>query len=179
MTPRAKKILGITGASIAGLVIVVGIASYAILQSSWFADYVKNKIVSVAENSTGGKVDIGRFDVEMNHLTIKIYDFVLHGTEPQNVAPLLRAHLLELHLRLFSGIAHLIDLSYLGIQQPQVDLISYPDGKTNIPEPKNPSKSSNGNPLKTVVDLEDRPIQSVSRHHPIQPAIVSISGARR
>lgn len=151
---RGKKILAITGASLGGLILVVAIASYAILQSSWFANYVKDKIISEAQTATGGTVEIGRFDVDMNHLTIRIYDFVLHGTEAKTDSPLLRVKMLELHLRLFSGIAHLIDLSYLGIQQPQVNLISYADGKTNIPEPKNPSPSSNSNPLKTVVDLK-------------------------
>lgn len=151
---RGMKILSIAGASVGTLAVATVITSYAILQSSWFGNYVKNKIVSVAEQSTGGKVEIGRFDVDLNHLTIRIYDFVLHGTEPASVPPLLRAHLLELHLRLFSGIKGLIDLSYIGIERPQVDLISYPDGRTNIPQPKNPAKSKGGNPLQTLVDLK-------------------------
>lgn len=154
---RGKKILTIAAASAGGLFVAVVIAGYAILQSSWFGNYIKNKIVSEAEEATGGKVDIGRFDIDMNQFIIRIYDFVLHGTEPRTVPPLLYVKMLELHLKpqLFTGgLAHLIGISYIGIQQPQVDLISYPDGKTNIPQPKNPSTSSNENPLKTVVDLK-------------------------
>ncbi|MBV9265261.1 MAG: translocation/assembly module TamB domain-containing protein, partial [Acidobacteriaceae bacterium] len=106
------------------------------------------------EESTGGKVDIGSFQVDLRHLTIFIRDFVLHGTEPKTEAPLARIKVIELHLRLFSGIAHMIKLAYIGIQQPNVNLIAFPDGRTNIPEPKNPKKSTGGNPLQTVVDLK-------------------------
>ena len=45
-----------------------------------------------------------------------------------------------------------VDLSYLGIEQPSVNIIVDGEGKTNVPEPKMVQKSTN-NPLETVVDL--------------------------
>ncbi len=155
MTKRAKKVLLIAAASVAGLVVVLAIASIIVLKSSWFANFAKDKIVAELEDATGGVATIGSFEFDLSHLTIRIHDFVLHGTEPKSAAPLLYVQLLELRMKLFSGIMHTLDLAYLGIEKPQVDLIISPDGKTNIPQPKNPAKpSGNNNTLETVVNLK-------------------------
>lgn len=154
MTRRTKKILLTVAGSIAGLIVILVIAAILILQSGWFANFVKNKIVAVAEESTGGVVEIGSFQFDLWHLTVRIRDFVLHGTEPKTADPLVRVQLLEAHLKLFSGWKNIAGLSYLGIEKPEADLIVFPNGKTNIPQPKNPSKSSgNNSTLQTVIDL--------------------------
>ena len=77
----------------------------------------------------------------------------MHGTEPASAKPLLTASLLELHLKLLAGLKQAVDLEYLGIQQPRGNLIVFPDGKTNVPEPKSPKKTSDKSTLQTVVDL--------------------------
>ena len=155
MTKRAKKLLLIAAASVAGLIVILVIASIIVLKSGWFANFAKDKIVAELENATGGVATIGSFEFDLSHLTVRIHDFVLHGTEPKTAAPLLYVQLLELRMKLFSGIMHTLDLAYLGIEKPQVDLIVFPDGKTNIPQPKNPAKSSgNTNTLQTVVNLK-------------------------
>lgn len=154
MTKRTKKVLLIVGGSVAGLIVVLVIAAILILQSGWFANFVKGKIVAAVETSTGGIVEVGSFQFDLWHLTVRIRDFVLHGTEPKTADPLLRVQLLEAHLKLFSGWKNIAGLSYLGIDKPEADLIVFPNGGTNIPRPKNPSKSSgNNSTLQTVVDL--------------------------
>ena len=150
---RNKKRLAIAGAIVGGIAVLAVVASLVILQSDWFANYIKQKVISVAEDSTGGKVDIGSFQFDLRHLTVRIRNFVLHGTEPSGSAPLLRASLLELHLKLLSGLKKAVDLQYLGVQQPQAIVMVFPDGKTNIPSPKVPSKPSDKSGLETVVDL--------------------------
>ncbi len=151
---RTKRILLIAGASLAGLIVVLAVTSILILQSGWFANFVKQKIVATAEESTGGVVELGSFQFDWRHLTVRIRNFVLHGTEPKSAAPLVRVELLELHLRLFSGIEHLVDLAYLGVQKPEVDLIVFPDGTTNVPQPKIKKQASQSNGLETVVNLK-------------------------
>ncbi len=153
MSRRTKLVLSVVG-GLAAVALIVGISALFVLQSDWFSNYVRDKIIASAEESTGGKVEVGAFQFDWKHLTVRIRNFVLHGTEPQNVHPLLSVDLLELHLRLFSGIAHTIDLAYIGIQKPELNLMVLPDGKTNIPEPKVKSPSSNTNGLQTVVDLK-------------------------
>ncbi len=154
MSKRTKKILLTIAASIAGLIVVLVIAAILVLQSGWFANFVKGKIIAAAAESTGGVVEIGSFQFDLWHLTVRIRNFVLHGTEPKTADPLARVQLLELRLKLFSGWKHIAGLSYLGLEKPEVDLIVFPNGRTNIPQLKNPSKSSGQNPtLQTVVDL--------------------------
>src|SRR5579875_1313796 len=126
---KPKKIILTVLASIAGLIVVLLIAAVIILQTGWFSNFVRNKIVATLEESTGGKVEIGAFQFDLSHLTLRIRNFVFHGTEPPGSQPLAQVPLLEVHLGLFSGIMHLIDIKDVAIEQPQVDIITFPDGK--------------------------------------------------
>src|SRR5579875_242181 len=150
---RRKKILIWIGAGIPGLLLVLIIASVIIISTPWFSNFVREKIISVTEESTGGVVEVGSFQFDWMHLTARIRNFVLHGTEPKDVDPLARIALLEVRLKLFSGLKHMVDLQYVGIDHPQVNLIVFPDGKTNIPEPKVQKQPSQTSGLQTVVDL--------------------------
>lgn len=153
MTKRKKKILIWIGAGIPALFVVLIIAAILVIRTAWFANFVREKIVAVTEESTGGVVEIGSFQFDWMHLTARIRNFVLHGTEPKTADPLARIGLLEVHLKLFAGLKHAVDLQYLGIDQPQVNLIVFPDGATNIPQPKVQKKPSQTSGLETVVDL--------------------------
>ncbi|MGH9582422.1 MAG: AsmA family protein, partial [Bryobacteraceae bacterium] len=153
---RPAKILATVAASIAGVIAVLVIAAFIILHTSWFSNYVRGKIVSTVEQAAGAKAHIGSLQVDWTSLTIHIRNFVVHGTEPAAAAPLLHVSLITLHLKLFSGIAHMIDIAYVGVEQPHVDLIVFPDGRTNIPHPKirKAAASKNGNSLQTVLNLK-------------------------
>ncbi|HZQ52532.1 MAG TPA: translocation/assembly module TamB domain-containing protein [Bryobacteraceae bacterium] len=152
---KPKKIIVTILASLAGLIVVLFIAAIIILQSGWFSNFVRNKIVATLEDSTGGKVEIGAFQFDLGHLTLRIRNFVFHGTEPSEAQPLAQVPLLEVHLGLFSGIMHLINIQDVAIEQPQVNIITFPDGKSNIPTPKTKQQqSSQSSGLKTVVDLK-------------------------
>ena len=151
---RRKKILIGIGIAIPALLLVLIVASIIVIQTSWFQNYVKNKIVAAVEDSTGGVVDIGSFTFDPWTLTARIRNFVLHGTEPKTADPLASIALLQVRLKLFSGLYHLVDLRYIGIDQPRVDLIVFPDGKTNIPQPKIQKQPSQTSGLQTIVDLK-------------------------
>ncbi|MBV8819054.1 MAG: hypothetical protein JO022_11905, partial [Acidobacteriaceae bacterium] len=149
---KRNRILGIVGLSLAGLIIVAVVASILTIRTAWFQNYVREKIIAVTEESTGGKVEIGSFAFDWTHLRATIRNFVLHGTEPAGQAPLFRASLIQLDLRLFSGLKKMVDLQSLDVDQPQANLLIYPNGNTNVPEPKVKS-NSNTSGLETVVDL--------------------------
>ena len=150
---KPKKILVTIAASVAGLVLLLIVAAIIVLQTSWFANFVRDKVISLAEDSTGAVVQIGSVQFDLSHLTLRMRNVVLHGTEPKTAAPLLRVDLLELRLKLFTGLYHLVDLQYLGIERPQANLIVFPDGTTNLPHPKVQSAPSNTSGLQTMVDL--------------------------
>lgn len=156
---KPAKIVAIVAASIAGVIVAVVISAFILIHTSWFSNYVRGKISSTVEQATGAKVDIGSFHVDWTSLTIRIRNFVAHGTEPATAAPLLHVSLITLHIKLFSGIAHVINIAHVGVQQPQVDLIVYPNGSTNIPHPKiqkvaTKPKSSSGSSLQTILNLK-------------------------
>ena len=150
---KRKKLLITVALSLAGVAAIVVVASLIIIQTQWFANFVRDRVISTVEESTGGRVEIGSFQFDWSHLTVRIRNFVLHGTEPPTADPLARIALLELRLKLLSGLKKAVDLNYLGIQEPRVNLIVNPDGTTNIPQPKVKSKPSDTSPLETVVNL--------------------------
>jgi translocation and assembly module TamB len=141
-----RRLITILGA----LIVVLAIAVLLVVQSSWFENYVKQTIITSTEASTGGKVEIETFHFYWAHLTAVATDFVIHGTEPAGTAPMLRVARAQLNLRLFTSLHHLWDITYLGIDRPQANVIVYPDGHTNIPSPR---QKSSGSPLESVVDL--------------------------
>ncbi len=152
MTAKRKKTVWFAG-GILGLLILLLIASLNLVQTQWFSDLVRSKVIAALEDSTGGRVEIAHFHFYPSSLTAQIDGLVLHGTEPKNVPPLARIARLELRLKLLSGFRKILDLAYLAVESPQVNIIANPDGTTNIPEPKVKNSSNAESPLKTVVDL--------------------------
>lgn len=151
MSRRQRFWLMLCAWVVGGLAALV-VAALLIVQTQWFANFVKGKIIAELEDSVGGRAEIGSLQIDLRHLTIRIRNFVLHGTEPPSAAPLAQVALLELQVKLFAP-KHALDLAYLGISDPKVDLIVNPDGTTNIPTPKVKSPPSKTSPLQTVVDL--------------------------
>ncbi|MDQ2947485.1 MAG: hypothetical protein M3Y27_16385, partial [Acidobacteriota bacterium] len=149
---RARKIIGLIGVSLVALVFVVIIGAILLMRTDWFRGFVREKIIATTEESTGGKVDIGSFDFDWAHMRATITDFVIHGTEPPSSAPLLRAKLVQVDLKILSGLKQMVDIRALKVDQPQAHIIVYPDGRTNVPAPKVKAKS-NRSGLETVVDL--------------------------
>ncbi|MBV8866028.1 MAG: translocation/assembly module TamB domain-containing protein [Acidobacteriaceae bacterium] len=152
MTRRNRTLVTVAGA-LAGTVALAFIAAVVTIQTPWFAKFAGEKIIALVEDSTGGRAEIGSFQLDLWHLTVRIRNFMLHGTEPPGSDPLARIALLELRLKLFSGFKKAVDLQYLGIDHPQVNLVLLPDGSTNIPQPKIPKQPSQTPALQTVVDL--------------------------
>ncbi len=152
MAKRKKLLLVITG-SLFGLLVILMCAGLLIVRTQWFSDFVRAKIIASLEDSTGGRVEIQSFRFEPGQLTARIDGLVIHGTEPAGVNPLATIAHIELKLKLFSSLRKAVDLAYLGIDEPQVNLIVNSDGSTNIPNPKVKSPPSSESPVETVVDL--------------------------
>ncbi len=149
---KGRKIAAIVAGSIGGLILLIVVAAVIILQTPSFQHYVRDKIVSITEQSTGGKVELQAFNFNLWHLRSTMYGFVLHGNEPAGSSPFFQARKLEVGLSLFSGLYHTINLRSLTIDDPRANVIVYADGTTNVPSPKTTSTSSTS-PLQTVVDL--------------------------
>ena len=149
---RPKRIILWILASLAGLIIVLGITVLLVVRTEWFRDYVRNKIITYAEQSTGGTVELQKFGFDWTHLHANLTGFVLHGTEPAGTAPLFSAQSIDVNLKLFTSLKHMLELDYLGVERPQVNVIVYADGHTNVPAPK-VKPTSNKTVLENFVDL--------------------------
>ena len=150
---RGRKIAAIIIGSLAALAVIVFVAVIIIVQTNWFRNMVREKIVTAVEESTGGKVDIASFAFDWRHLRAQVRGFVIHGLEPPTAAPLLRANLVQIDLKLLSPFKGFVDLAYLLVDSPQANLIVYPDGHTNVPTPKVQAKSNGKSGVESVVDL--------------------------
>lgn len=148
---RPVRIVRNIAIALGALIAVLAIVGVLLVRSAWFENYVKRTIITATEESTGGQAGIGTFRFEWRHLTAVLTDFVIHGTEPEGTPPLLRVARVQLKFRLFTSRHHLWDITYLGVDRPQANVIVYPDGRTNVPSPRKPS--STNSPLETVVDL--------------------------
>jgi len=149
---RRSRLALIIGGCTAGLAIVLIIAALLVAQSGWFREQVRGRIVSEVEKSTGGRVEIDSFTFDWHTLTARVLNFVIHGTEPAGSQPLFRARSLTVVLKIISVFKRKVDIQSVDVDQPQAYLIIYPNGSTNIPEPRVP-RQSNKTAVETILDL--------------------------
>ena len=120
---RPKRIILWILASLAGLVIVLGVTAVVVVRTEWFRDYVRTKIIAYAQEATGGTVEVKSFGFDWTHIHANLTGFVLHGTEPPGSAPLFSAQRIDVNLKLLTSFKHIIELDYLGVERPQVNVI--------------------------------------------------------
>ena len=145
MKSRRKTIWKIAGITV-GVLCLLAAAFLVVLQSSWFRNEVRKRIVTQVETATGGKVEIGAFDYDWRKLTADLQGFVIHGTESPPAAPLLRVERLLITVRVFSILKRTADFSSIILPRPQVNLIVAADGSTNLPTPPL-TRKKNPNPI--------------------------------
>ena len=148
---RRNRILRNIGVLV-GLALVIGIVATQIVQTTWFRDYVRQRIITATEDATGGKVEAEAFSFDWTHLQAVVTNFVIRGTEPPASAPLVRVPRVQVNLQLFTSFKRIVNVSYLGLERPEVNVMVSADGRTNIPSPRQPTNSTSS-PLETVVNL--------------------------
>ena len=151
MSARARLLrnIGLGAATLATVVIAAGLLA---VRTGWFREYIRQKIISSVEESTGGRVEVGAFSFDEGKLRATVRNLVIHGNEPANAQPFVSAGLIEVDLRLFTSLHRFYDITFLGVDEPRVNVMLLADGRTNIPTPKQKS-TSNTSALESVVDL--------------------------
>lgn len=145
-----KRVLWISAGAVAALLVIVALAALWIIQSRWFYDRVREGIVARVEEATGGRVEIQAFGFDWRQLRAEIRGFTIHGNEPADKPPLLRAASIDVGLKIVSVLRHDVDIRSLEIASPHIYVIVYPDGRTNVPEPKMKGKT---NAAETILNL--------------------------
>jgi translocation and assembly module TamB len=150
MSRRARRILIVVG-SLAAVALLLGLSAILALRSDWFREKVRQRIVAEVEKATGGRTEIGAFRFDWKQLRAEVDGFVLHGSEPANAPPLVRADAIVVGIKIVSVLNRSVDLQYLDVRHPQVYVILYPDGHTNLPAPK--VRRAGKGTLQTILDL--------------------------
>ena len=153
ISPLMKRRIVYAGLGLAALILSIGITAIVVVQTQWFRNFVKQKIIATTEDAVGGKVDIGSFNFDLRHLRVVVTNFVIHGKEPSTAAPLVSAARIEVDLRLLSSFKNIVGVNYLGIDRPAVNVMVLADGTTNIPSPKVKQPESKTTALESIVDL--------------------------
>ncbi|MFB3829101.1 MAG: translocation/assembly module TamB domain-containing protein [Bryobacteraceae bacterium] len=148
---RRSRIVLIAAGSLAGTALLLAAAAVVILRSEWFFGKVRGRVLAEMERATGGRAEIGRFRFDWKTLTATVDNLVLRGAEPAGKPPLFRADSVAIGLKIVSLVKKQVDLDRLQVNQPRAYLIVYPDGRTNVPEPRirRPKKPV----LETILDL--------------------------
>ncbi len=131
-----------------------------------FQQRVRKEVVTVLEDSTGGRVELKSISFSLRHLAIEANGLVIHGLEGPGEAPYLSADRIQVWVKLFnlfshtagSGVASHVSLNYLRVDHPQLHLIIDKDGKTNQPVPKHVSTGS-GSLTDSLLDLKARKVE--------------------
>lgn len=143
---------------LAGLAVVLALVAVLVVRSDWFRGKVRERMIAELEDATGGRVEAGALNLEWRTLTAEVPNLVIHGTEASTEAPLFRADSIRVGLRIVSLWKREIDIDSLLVNRPQVNLIVYPDGRTNMPQPR-AARRAKKSTVQTVLDLAVRRFQ--------------------
>lgn len=137
------------------LAAILAVAAFLILRTDWLREQIRQRIILEAEKGTGGKVAIGRFDFNPGTLEVTVDGFELRGKEPDSDPPLARVSKILVKVKVVSFLRKDAFLEALSVEKPEVRILVFPDGTTNIPGPKirNPQGPS---PFERFVSLSAR-----------------------
>ncbi len=152
---RKFRTLAIVAAAALTLIVLILAGAFYAIQTNWFRNHVRQKVVAEIERSSGGAVELGSFDYDWRTLTAEFRDLVVHGTEQSGALPLFRADSIRIRLKIVSVFKKDIDLASIVVHRPIVHLLVAPDGSTNIPSPKF-GRRSTSDTLEGLLNLKMR-----------------------
>ena len=157
----------IAGVLLLLVLLIGGVAWYS--TTADFQQRVGKEVVSILEDSTGGRVELRSMSFSLRHLAIEVNGLVIHGTEAADQAPYVAVDKIQVRLKISSFVSHTagvglashVGLSLLRVEHPQIHLIIDKDGKTNQPVPKHPSTSKESL-QDTLLDLKAHEVELVN-----------------
>ncbi len=176
--------------------LAIVVAGLLTVQSDWFKNKVREKIVAVSQNASGGRVEIGKFNYDWHSLTAEVGPFIIHGREPASAPPFFRADKIRIGLKIISALKKQVDIASLDVEKPQIYVTVAPDGSTNVPTPKIPRSKQNFaeqlldlkvrhfalrngfaeyNSQRVPLDVQGNALQATLGYDPPGPAIPALS----
>lgn len=137
MKPRWRRWARRVAVSAAMLTLVVA----AIYESELAERWIRDALISRLEQSTGARVEMGRFHFYLWSLRVRIDNLTLHGLETANQPPLFHADRVDAGIRVLSFFGRKIALDELVVSRPYVAIALDRDGRSNLPTPKRGASS--------------------------------------
>jgi translocation and assembly module TamB len=138
------------------LVVVGGLLFYASTQH--FANNVRQRVITVLEDATGGRVEIKSLTWSLRHLAVEVDDLTIHGLEGRGELPYAHVDRLYARVKILSLVDAKLGLDFLEVDRPAIHLIIYPDGKTNQPIPRGKQNDS-AQTIRTIFELKARRVE--------------------
>ncbi|MBV8205931.1 MAG: hypothetical protein JO041_04000, partial [Acidobacteria bacterium] len=133
------------------LILGIFIGAAWFFTSGGFHDWVRNRVVGIIEEDTGGRTTIERIDWNFSKLELVFYGVTIHGREGPSEAPFAAIERLYMRARILSVLGRKMRLAYVEADHPVLHLITYPDGSTNQPAPR---RRHAGSPVEALFDLQ-------------------------
>ncbi|HEY1902985.1 MAG TPA: translocation/assembly module TamB domain-containing protein [Terracidiphilus sp.] len=149
---RLRRFL-LLGSCIAFVLIAAPIAFYVWASSNATQHLARGWMVDWIEQATGGRVEIASFHWHLLTLEADADGLVLHGREGAGEEPCARIDHVSVALSVFGLWSPRVVLRDLNISHPAFHLIVYPDGSTNLPQPRKP-RERRKSALNTLFDLQ-------------------------
>ncbi|HEU4415856.1 MAG TPA: AsmA family protein, partial [Candidatus Angelobacter sp.] len=157
MKKRWKKIVLWTLAAIVVLVVGVGTALVLLVQhNAGFRQDILAKVKASLEESTGAKLEVRDFRLNLSNMSLDLYNIVVRGREADPTKPLLQADHLQLGLTIDSVLNRKWHVRDIILDHPVVHMTVNSKGDTNLPQPAKKSTSSGST---NVFDLAIRELQ--------------------
>ncbi len=107
-----------------------------LLKSGFVERWVRREIVSRVEQSTGARVEMGAFHLNVWRLKLEIDDLTVHGLEAADMPPLFHADRVDVGVRIISLLGRKVALDELIVERPEVAVWIDRDGRSNVPAPR-------------------------------------------
>src|ERR1035437_277998 len=148
---KPVRIVLVSAGCIALLVLLAAVTAVFVARSDWLREKLRAALIGQAEIATGGRVEIGKFQLDWTGLTADVDGLVIHGTEAPGQAPFLAVDHVKVGIRIISLFSRDFRLSRIDVTHPRVHLIIAEAGGTNLPRTKVTGKTGTAD---TILNLK-------------------------
>jgi translocation and assembly module TamB len=122
--------------ALAGAGVILGLTLLWYINTESFQKLVRQRLIAEIERVTGGRAEIGSFHVVPFRMQVDLRDINVHGRESLREVPLAHADRFVAQLKASSLIRSELGFHEVYLDRPVIHVIFYPDGTTNVPQPK-------------------------------------------
>ncbi|MBI3896629.1 MAG: translocation/assembly module TamB domain-containing protein [Acidobacteria bacterium] len=121
--------------SLAGFAFLCGalLLAIAFIQSPFFQEMVRRRIIAALEQTTGARVELREFAFYPRRLEVYLRGLVIHGREGDQEPPFFSAEEVQASWKILSVWGLRADMARLRLFEPRINLAVYDDSRTNLP----------------------------------------------